>query len=85
MDAIVTIANCFFILSHIVKDLLWVRALSLIGACCLAFYFGFCSEPLMHVAFWNLFFAALNAIWVFRLVLQRPFHRRPGLRQIDKA
>lgn len=70
MDALVTIANGFFILGYFVKDLLKLRVLSFAGACCLAFYFAFRPEPLPHVAWWNVFFACLNAIWICRLVYE---------------
>lgn len=76
MDALVTIANGFFILGYLVKDLLKVRALSFVGATCLAIYFGFRAEPLPHVAWWNVFFAALNALWVARLVREKALKAR---------
>jgi len=79
MDALVTVANCFFILGYLAKDLLWVRGLSFIGACCLAVYFGFRHEPLMHVVYWNLFFASLNAFWVCRLLYEKRVRGRARL------
>lgn len=71
MDALVTVANGFFILGYFVKDLLKLRALSFAGACCLACYFALRPEPLPHVAGWNAFFALLNALWVCRLAYER--------------
>lgn len=76
MDALVTIANGFFILGYFVKDLLKLRALSFAGASCLAIYFGFRPEPLPHVAGWNVLFAALNALWICRLAYEKTLHAR---------
>lgn len=76
MDALVTIANGFFIVGYFVKDLLKLRALSFVGAACLAVYFGFRAEPLPHVAWWNAFFASLNAIWVCRLAYEKTLKSR---------
>jgi hypothetical protein len=79
MDVLVTVANCLFILGYAVKDLLWLRALSFAGATCLAFYFGFRDEPLMHVAYWNVFFAALNAFWVCLLIFRKRVRGQQGV------
>ena len=77
MEALVTIANGLFILGYFARDLLKVRALSFAGACCLAFYFAFRADPLVQVAYWNLFFAGLNAAWVGRLVYERRMRASP--------
>ena len=77
MDALVPVANGFFILAYFVKDLLKLRALSFVGASCLAFYFAFRPEPLLHVAGWNVFFATLTALWICRLVYERKRAPKP--------
>ena len=76
MDALVTIANLFFISSYAVKDLLTLRMLSFTGACCLAAYFGLRDEPLLQVAAWNCVFATLNLAWICRLLVARCVRRR---------
>ncbi|MCC5810524.1 MAG: hypothetical protein JJU06_09145 [Ectothiorhodospiraceae bacterium] len=74
MEFLVTIANLLFVSSYFVRHMLKLRILSLAGVCCLVAYFASLPEPLMHVVYWNLFYAALNAVWIARLLMER----RPG-------
>jgi hypothetical protein len=79
MEHLINIANGLFILGYLVRDLLWLRALSLAGACCLALYFGLRPEPIMQVVYWNVFFALLNAVWIIRLACERFASRKTAL------
>ncbi len=71
MDLLVTLANLLFVSSYFVRHMLKLRVLSLAGVCCLIAYFYTLPEPLMHVVYWNLFYAALNTVWIGRLLLER--------------
>jgi hypothetical protein len=71
VDALVTLANILNVAGYLVKDRLWVRSLSFSATCCLAYYFTSRPEPLVNVVCWNLFFAALNAVLLWRLVADR--------------
>ena len=71
MDALVTVANVLNVTGYFVKDRLWVRLLSFVACCCLTHYFTSRPEPLAEVVAWNLFFATVNAILLWRLAAAR--------------
>ena len=71
MDALVTVANVLNVTGYFVKDRLWLRLLSFAAACCLTRYFVSRPEPLAEVVGWNLFFACVNAILLWRLAAAR--------------
>ncbi|MCC7546327.1 MAG: hypothetical protein IT532_01030 [Burkholderiales bacterium] len=75
MDALVTIANMLFVSAYFVRDVRWLRAFALGGACCLATYFYTLPQPLMHVVYWNLVYVAINGVWLTRLL----FRSRHGM------
>jgi CRP-like cAMP-binding protein len=54
-----------------VRDILWLRILTVVAAACLIPYFYFRPESLMTPIYWNLVFTALNIYWVCRLLLER--------------
>jgi hypothetical protein len=54
-----------------VRDILWLRILTVIAASCLIPYFYFQPVPLMTPIYWNLTFTALNTFWIVRLFLER--------------
>jgi hypothetical protein len=54
-----------------VRDILWLRILTVVAAACLIPYFYFRPEPLMTPIYWNLVFTALNIYWICRLLLER--------------
>ena len=71
MDTLVTIANLLFVSAYFVRDVLWLRALALAGAACLAMYFYSLPQPLMNVVYWNLLYVSINATWLARLAMGR--------------
>jgi hypothetical protein len=62
MEALVYAANILYLLSYTVRDILHLRVLTIVAACCLVSYFYNQAEPLMTVVYWNVFFVALNAL-----------------------
>ena len=78
MEALVYIANCLYLTSYIVQDMLRLRLLSLVGAICLTTYFYTRPEPLMTVVCWNLVFVGINVIQVVRLIADK---RLGGIRK----
>ena len=71
MDALIYVANVIYLLSYLVRDILYLRLLTIVAACCLVTYFYNQAEPLMTVVHWNLFFVALNALQLFRIFRER--------------
>ena len=62
MEAFVYSANALYLASYLVRDMLHLRILTIVAACCLVTYFYTLAEPLMTVVYWNLFFVGLNAV-----------------------
>lgn len=71
MDAMIYIANGLNLMSYFVRDILHLRALTIVAVACLAVYFVSRPQPLMEVVYWNLFFLLLNALQIIRLLLLR--------------
>jgi hypothetical protein len=71
MEALVYTANILYLASYLVKDILHLRLLTIVAACCLVTYFYNQAEPLMTVVYWNLFFVALNVLQLARIFRER--------------
>ena len=71
MEALICIANVLYLLSYFVRDMIWLRVLTILGAMLLLPYFCLRAEPLMMPVYWNAFFIVLNAWWVVRLIRER--------------
>lgn len=75
MEYFINVANVLYLFSYLVRDILWLRILTVVAASCLIPYFYFRPEPLMTAIYWNLLFTALNFYWIVRLILERrPVH-----------
>jgi len=53
------------------RDILWLRILTIAAACFMLPYFYYLPEPLYPPIFWNLLFMTLNLYWIIRLLLER--------------
>ena len=71
MDVLIYAANILYLLSYLVKDILHLRLLTIIAACCLVTYFYNQAEPLITVVCWNLFFVGLNVLQLTRILWER--------------
>jgi len=71
MDILIHVANVLYLGSYLMRDILWLRILTVVAACCLMPYFYFRPEPLLPAIYWNLAFTALNVYWIGRLLLER--------------
>jgi len=78
MEALVYIANCLYLASYFVQDILRLRILTITAALCLVAYFYLRPEPLMTVVGWNLFFVALNVLQIARTVAARRRDAKPA-------
>ncbi len=67
MEALIYAANFLYLFSYLVKDILHLRLLTIVAACCLVTYFYNQAEPMMTVVGWNLFFVALNIFQLTRI------------------
>ncbi len=70
-ELLIHAANVLYLLAFMVRDILWLRILTVVAAVCLVPYFYFRPEPLLTPIYWNLAFTALNVFWIVRLLLER--------------
>ncbi len=70
-ELLIHAANLLYLFAFMVRDILWLRILTVVAASCLIPYFYFQPVPLMTAIYWNLAFTALNLFWVVRLFLER--------------
>jgi hypothetical protein len=71
LDILIHMANLLYLLAFMVRDILWLRVLTVVAAFCLIAYFYFQPEPLMTPIYWNIVFTAMNVYWIVRLLLER--------------
>ena len=71
LDVLVSVANVIYLFSYSVRDILWLRALTVVGALLLLPYYYLQPEPLWAPIAWNLVFTAINVFWIAKLLLER--------------
>jgi hypothetical protein len=71
LEVLVNAGNLMYLFSYSVRDILWLRVLTVIGGLCLLPYYYLQPEPLMAPIYWNLVFVAINVYWITRLLLER--------------
>jgi len=71
MELLIYFANALYLVAYAVRDILHLRILTIVATCCLAVYFYNQAQPMMTVVYWNIFFAALNAIQLARIFRER--------------
>ena len=71
LDALVSVANVVYLISYSVRDILWLRILTVVGATLLMPYYYFQIVPLWAPISWNVVFVAINIYWIVRLMLDR--------------
>jgi CRP-like cAMP-binding protein len=71
MDYLINVANILYLFSYLVRDILWLRILTVVAAVFLISYFYTRPDPLFVAIYWNLLFTSLNVFWVARLLLER--------------
>lgn len=71
MDTLIYVANSLYLASYLVRDILYLRVLTILAIICLMLYFGSRPDPLMEVVYWNLLFLALNMGQIAWIALQR--------------
>src|SRR5262245_51875725 len=73
MFVLINAANVLYLASYVVRDILWLRALTMVAGLALVFYYALLPAPLVVAIAWNAVFLAINA-WQIRLLL---LERRP--------
>lgn len=73
MVVLIHVANVFYVLSYLVKDILWLRLLTVLGGGVLLAYYVAMPTPLWAAIGWNVLFLSIN-FWQIRVLL---LERRP--------
>lgn len=69
--ALFFVANVLFCLAYIVRDMAWLRAITILAASCTLPYFYFQPSPLYSVMGWQLAFIVINGVNLTILLLER--------------
>ena len=71
-------ANVLYLVSYSVRDILWLRILTVVAALLLIPYYALQPVPLMAAIAWNGVFIAINLYWIVVLMIERrPVHFTP--------
>lgn len=74
----ITAANSIYLASYTVRDILWLRVLTVAAATMLIPYYAMQMVPLRLSIGWNVVFIIINCYWIVRLIIERrPVHFSP--------
>ncbi|MEM8661948.1 MAG: hypothetical protein AAGF35_13775, partial [Pseudomonadota bacterium] len=71
LDILLAIANISYLASYSMRDILWLRVLTIIGISVLMPYYYLQPSTLWGPIGWNLLFLSINLYWIVRLFLER--------------
>ena len=71
MAYLIHVANVLYLLSYLVKDILWLRLLSILGGVLLMITYVSAVPPLFTPLAWGAVFAAINGYQIYLLILER--------------
>ena len=71
LDVLVNVANVVYLVSYSVRDILWLRILTVVGALLLLPYYYLQVSPLWAPIGWDVVFMAINIFWITKLLLER--------------
>jgi hypothetical protein len=78
MVVYIHVANALYLCSYLVKDILWLRVLTVVAGLVLLAYYALMPVPLWPAIAWNLVFTAINLRQIQVLLLERrPVVLRP--------
>jgi CRP-like cAMP-binding protein len=71
MAYLIHVANVLYLMSYLVKDILWLRLLSILGGTLLMVTYVAAVPPLFTPLAWGAVFASINAYQIYLLILER--------------
>lgn len=78
LDVWLNAANAIYLVSYAVRDILWLRVLTVVAAALLIPYYAMQVVPLRAAIDWNIVFIVVNFYWIVRLIIERqPVHLTP--------
>jgi hypothetical protein len=81
MAYFIHVANVLYLFSYLVRDILWLRVLTVVAGLVLMPYFLLQQPPLLAPVAWNVLFTGINAVQIARLL----YERRPVVLTEDQA
>jgi hypothetical protein len=74
----INVANVIYLASYSVRDILWLRILTVAGVSLLIPYYAMQTVPLRAAIAWSAVFIAINLYWIVKLLIERrPVHFTP--------
>ncbi len=71
MVVLIHVANVLYVFSYLVKDILWLRLLTVVAGSVLLAYYALLPSPLWAAIGWNIIFLAINLRQIHVLLLER--------------
>lgn len=71
LDILVSAANVAYLVSYSVRDIFWLRVLTVVACLLQIPYFYLQSSPLLLPMSWSIFFILVNLFWIGRLLAER--------------
>jgi hypothetical protein len=71
MVVLIHVANVLYVISYLVKDILWLRLLTVVAGSVLLAYYVLLPVPLWAAIGWNIIFLAINLKQIHALLLER--------------
>lgn len=83
LELVANTSYAILLASYIMRDILWLRVLTVISLCFEIPYYYFQLDPLWDGISWDLAFIAINVYWIARLVFERrPVHFTPEQKRL---
>jgi CRP-like cAMP-binding protein len=71
LQALIHLANVLYLCSYLVKDIFWLRALTVVAGLVLLAFYALQPTPLLAAIAWNVLFAVINVYQLYLLFLER--------------
>ena len=71
MQALIHVANALYLCSYLVKDIFWLRALTVVAGLVLLSFYAAQPAPLFAAIVWNVLFTIINVYQLVLLFLER--------------
>src|SRR5208282_3769354 len=71
MLALIHVANVLYLCSYLVKDIFWLRALTVVAGLVLLSFYALQPTPLWAAIAWNVLFTVINVYQLYLLFLER--------------
>jgi len=82
VELCIHIANIFYLVSFLVRDIFWLRVLTCCGLVLGIVFFTCQSNPLYGPTVWHILFLMINALQIWRLVVERRKRMLPAEQQL---